>query len=116
MNPGNGHVVTGAADKTLKCFDLRSGSGSNLQPVISTQSTDAIFCGELLDNGSLCITGCGDGNIIAFDLGRGTGECLFGYGADNVGAVHCMGVTPDRRGLVTGGDSGQGLKLVFGGF
>ena len=83
--------------------------------MISTQSTDAIFCGELADGGNLCITGSGDGNIVAFDLGRG-GECLYGYGVDQVGAVHCLGVTPDRKALVTGGDSGQALKLNFGGF
>ena len=51
------------------------------------------------------MTGCGDGNVVAFDLGRG-GECLYGYGADNVGAIHCIGVTADKKGLVTGGDSG----------
>jgi len=114
VNPSNGNVVTGAADKTLKVFDLRGGSDRGLAPVMSAESTDAIFCGELLDGGNLCVTGCGDGNIIAFDLNRG-GECLYGYGADNVGAIHCMGVTPDKRGLVTGGDSGQGLKILFGG-
>ena len=51
------------------------------------------------------MTGCGDGNIVAFDIARG-GECLYGYGVDNVGAVHCMGITPDKKALITGGDSG----------
>ena len=69
----------------------------------------------MADGGNLCLTGSGDGNIVAFDLGRG-GECLYGYGVDQVGAVHCLGITPDRKALVTGGDSGQALKLNFGGF
>jgi len=71
VSESTGLIVTGAADKQLKCWDLRGGSGKGLAPVISTQSTDAIFCGELLDGGNLCVTGCGDGNVIAFDLGRG---------------------------------------------
>lgn len=115
VNPSTGQIVTGAADKELKVHDLRGGSTGNIQSIISTQSTDAIFCGELLDGGNLCVTGCGDGNIVAFDLARG-GECLYGYGCDEVGAVHCIGQTPDKKGLVTGGDSGKALKLNFGGF
>ena len=105
ISPMTGMVVTGSADREVKCFDLRGGSGSGFAAAISIQSTDAIFCGELLDGGNLCVTGCGDGNVVAFDLGRG-GECLYGYGADNAGAIHCMGVTPDKKGLITGGDSG----------
>ena len=79
VSPSTGNVVTGAADKELKVFDLRGSD--QLKPVISAQATDAIFYGELLDGGNLCITGCGDGNILAFDLQRG-GECLYGYGCD----------------------------------
>ena len=101
----NGNIVTGSADRELKVFDLRAGSGKQLSSVTSTQSTDAIFCGELADGGNLCLAGCGDGNIVAFDMARGA-ECLYGYGVDNVGAVHCMGITPDKKALVTGGDSG----------
>ena len=79
------------------------------------QATNAVFCGELLDYGNLIVVGAGDGNILAYDVSRG-GECLYGYGADNVGAVHCMMVTKDYKSLVTGGDSGQALKINFGGF
>ena len=103
VNPSTGQIVTGSSDKELKVFDLRGGSGGNLSSVISTQATDAIFCGELLDGGNLCVTGCGDGNIVAFDLSRG-GECLWGFGADNVGAIHCLGSTADKKALITGGD------------
>lgn len=50
------------------------------------------------------IAGCGDGNILAFDLTNL--ECLWGYGADEAGAVHCLKITPDHRSLVTAGDAG----------
>ena len=50
------------------------------------------------------MVGCGDGNILSFDLD--TGECLYGYGADAVGAVHCMGINEEQDCLITGGDSG----------
>jgi WD40 repeat protein len=76
-------------------------------------ATDAVFCGEAI--GSLVLTGCGDGNILLYDLNKGS-EPLWGYGVDNVGAVHCLKVTPDRKAVVTGGDSGQALKLIFSGF
>jgi hypothetical protein len=69
------------------------------------QATDAIFCGELVDYGNLAIVGAGDGNILAYDIQRG-GECLYGYGADDTGAIHCMAVTRDYKAIVTGGDSG----------
>jgi hypothetical protein len=66
-------------------------------------TTDAVFCGKIIQN-NLAIAGCGDGNILAFNLD--TNECLYGYGADQMGAVHCMAPTEDFSGLVTGGDSG----------
>lgn len=48
--------------------------------------------------------GCGDGNVLSYDLQ--SGECLYGYGADSVGAIHCLGINDDRDCIVTGGDSG----------
>ena len=101
----SGQIVTGAADKMLKLFDLRSGSGQSLSPVMTMQATDAVFCGEVVGESNLIIVGCGDGNILAFDTNQ-DGECIYGYGADDVGAVHCLKVTPDRKAVVTGGDSG----------
>ena len=74
---------------------------ANQQPMTTT---DAVFCGNLIKNTQLLIVGCGDGNILAFDLDKD--ECLYGYGADQVGAVHCMAVTEDQSALITGGDSG----------
>ena len=105
-----GLVVTGSADKTLKLFDLKMGLA---KPLAVMNCTDAVFCGEVV--GELAIAGCGDGNILAFDLQKG-GECLYGYGADEVGAIHCMKVMPDLSSLLTGGDSGQPLKIIFSGF
>lgn len=58
---------------------------------------------------SLLVTGCGDGNILTFDLANL--ECLWGYGVDEAGAVHCLAVAPDLKSLVTGGDAGQPLKV-----
>lgn len=55
-------IVTGSADKTVKKFDIISG----FKPLAVMSTTDAVFCGKVLKN--LAITGCGDGNIIAFDL------------------------------------------------
>jgi WD40 repeat protein len=105
----NGLVVTGSADKTIKMFDP-----TDLQrPIVQMNATDAVFCGEVVDN--LIVAGCGDGNILVFDSKKG-GECLYGFGADSVGALHCLKVTADRKSIVTGGDSGQALKLNFSGF
>lgn len=72
-------------------------------------TTDAVFCGEVLAN--LAIVGCGDGNLLAFDLDKN--ECLYGYGCDTAGAVHCMAINDDKDCIVTGGDSGQGLCVNF---
>lgn len=105
----DGILVTGSADKTVKAFQL-----DNLgTPALEMNTTDAVFCGETL--GSLVVTGCGDGNLLVFDMTRGP-EPLYGYGADPVGALHCLRITPDRKGIVTGGDSGQALKIIFSGF
>ena len=73
------------------------------KPMATMNATDAVFCGQAVD--SLVVAGCGDGNLLAFNLRKG-GDCLYGFGADDVGAVHCMQVAPDRKSLVTGGDAG----------
>jgi WD40 repeat protein len=70
----SGFVVTGAADSTIKTFDIFN----SLKPVQTMKTTDAVFCGETLDN--LILVGCGDGNVLSFD--SDSGECLWGYGAD----------------------------------
>ena len=101
-------IITGSSDKTVKKFDIISG----FKPIAVMNTTDAVFCGTLVQN--LAVTGCGDGNILAFDLDQN--KCLFGYGADSMGAVHCMKPTEDFKALITGGDSGQGLKINFSEF
>lgn len=101
----SGFVVTGSADKTIKTFDIFNG----FKPLSIMKTTDAVFCGNVLQN--LILVGCGDGNILCFNVD--TGECLYGYGADQKGAVHCMAINDDQDCLVTGGDSGQGLCINF---
>jgi len=55
-------IVTGSADKTVKKFDIING----FKPLAVMKTTDAVFCGKIIQN--LAIAGCGDGNILAFDL------------------------------------------------
>lgn len=101
----SGFAVTGSADKTIKTFDIFNG----FKPLSVMNTTDAVFCGEVLQN--LVIAGCGDGNILCFNMDNS--ECLYGYGADQAGAVHCMMINEDADCLVTGGDSGQALCINF---
>jgi outer membrane protein assembly factor BamB len=70
-------------------------------------ATDAVMCGEALEG--ILIVGSGDGNILAFNMENG--ECLYGYGVDQKGAVHCLGINDDKDCIVTGGDSGLALCL-----
>ena len=98
-------IVTGATDKKLKKMDILKGFKS----AGGMDTTDAVICGKTL--GSLAVVGCGDGNILTFDLD--SNQCLFGYGADPAGAINCLGITPSSDALITGGDSGQALKINF---
>ena len=108
VNSHTGHIVTGSADKTVKCFDMRSGEGKNLNRVKLLKTPDSVLCGQLLDGGNLAMVGCSDGNLVAFDLSQGgkTGTILYGYGCDASGAINCLAATPDQRSMVVGGDSG----------
>mmetsp|Transcript_27065 Transcript_27065/g.20249 ORF Transcript_27065/g.20249 Transcript_27065/m.20249 type:complete len:90 (+) Transcript_27065:732-1001(+) len=80
-------IITGSADKTVKKFDIING----FKPLGVMKTTDAVFCGKTLHN--ITLVGCGDGNLLAFDLDQN--KCLYGYGADSMGAVHCMQVMAD---------------------
>lgn len=102
-------VVSGSADKTVKAFDV-----GQQREVMSGKSTDSIFCGQVVKD-RIFVTGCGDGNLIAYDLGKNM-ECLWGYGVDEVGAVHCLQVSPDNKFVVAGGDSGAPIKVMMSGF
>lgn len=81
---------------------------------MSATATDAVFCGEVVRD-RILVTGCGDGNLLSFDLGKNM-ECLWGYGVDAVGAVHSLRVSPDCKSVITGGDSGVPLKVNMSGF
>lgn len=94
----NSFIVTGSADKTLKSTDILGG----YQTMAVMNCTDAVYCGKVASN--LAIAGCGDGNILAFDIDKG--KCLYGYGADPQGSVNAMEFTSDMGALVCGGDSG----------
>lgn len=80
----NGEVITGSADKSIKIFEI-----GNPKPILAQKTTDAVFCGEIYADKA--VVGCGDGNILTFDT-RQNLECLWGYGVDEVGAVHCLEV------------------------
>jgi len=55
-------IITGSADKTVKKFDIMN----SYKPIAVMNATDAVFCGKIISN--LAVVGCGDGNILAFDL------------------------------------------------
>lgn len=74
----------------MKLLDLRK----NLKAARVMNCTDAVFCGKSIEN--LAIAGCGDGNILSFNLDDG--KCLYGYGADPEGAIHCLDFCPDLSG------------------
>lgn len=56
-------MVTGSADKTVKVFDPLQG----FKPLSTMTATDSVFCGKVIGN-RLAVAGCGDGNILAYDL------------------------------------------------
>ena len=75
------------------------------------KAQSSINCGELVEKGNICLLGCADGNIVAFDLAKG-GKSLYGYGADpRGGAINCLRLTHDYKSLITAGDSGVVLKI-----
>jgi hypothetical protein len=68
-----------------------------------------VLCGDLYD--SFLAVGCADGNMLAYDIDTLT--CSFGYGCDQTGGVKCLKIIPEKNRIVTGGDSGEGLELIF---
>src|SRR5688572_17963668 len=98
-------LITGSVDKTIKVFDI----ANSFKELGVAKTMDAVTCGDIYEN--VCILGCGDGNIIAYDLN--TMECLYGYGVDTVGAVRCLKILPGVGRIVTGGDSGQGMEVLL---
>ena len=101
----NNTVVTASADGTAVVWDVNMG----FQPRATLKANGGIFCGEVVGNLFAC--GCADGNLIVFDMD--TQEALFGFGVENVGGVNCIGISQNRRKLISGGDGGAPLLLNF---
>lgn len=99
------NLITASADCSIKVLDMFMGF--NIRSSVAANS--AVFCGEVIDNLFAC--GCADGNFIVYNLD--TGEPCFGIGVDNVGGVNCIGVTENRKKVITGGDKGMPLMLDF---
>lgn len=98
-------LITGSADKTIKIFDMLSG----FKQIGELKSADAVFCGDIYDN--FLAVGCGDGNLLAYNLD--TMECLYGYGCEEKGGIKIVKILPEKKRILTAGDSGKGLELVF---
>ena len=101
----NNLLITGAADNILKVFDMSKG----FKVIGELKSTDAVFCGDIC--GNVCAAGCGDGNLLAYNLD--TMECAWGYGCEKKGGIKFVKFVPEKMKILTGGDTGQGLELVF---
>ena len=101
----NNLLITGAADNTLKVFDMSKG----FKVIGELKSTDAVFCGDIC--GNVCAAGCGDGNLLCYNLD--TMECAWGYGCEKKGGIKFVTFVPEKMKILTGGDTGQGLELVF---
>ena len=98
-------LLTGAADNTIKVFDMSKG----FKVIGELKSTDAVFCGDIC--GNVCAAGCGDGNLLCYNLD--TMECAWGYGCEKKGGIKFVTFVPEKMKILTGGDTGQGLELVF---
>ena len=68
-----------------------------------------MFCGDVC--GNIVAAGCGDGNLICYNLAKM--ETLWGYGCEKQGGIKCVKFVPEKMKILTGGDTGQGLELVF---
>jgi WD40 repeat protein len=98
-------LLSGSSDKTIKICDI----SNNLKEVSSMKTTDSILCGELFED--LIFVGCQDGNMLCYDIN--IGDCLFGYGCESQGGVKNLRLVPEYNKIITSGDSGQSLQLIF---
>ena len=98
-------LVSASADSTIKVLDMFMGYTTRSS--IATNS--GILCADIV--GNMLVSGCADGNLIVFDMD--SEEAKFGFGVDNIGGVKCIGITNNKRKVITGGDNGIPLILNF---
>ena len=110
LSPLNGLIYTGSADKTVKVYDIKSVISNEMKEIAVMKTTDAVFCGDI-SGGSYFVAGCGDGNLLGFDLNKM--ECVWGYGVEKQGGVRCLQMIPEKNKIITAGDSGQGIEVLF---
>lgn len=96
-------VVTAGADKTICVLDPRRGFAPRHR---FTEHTDFLY--SLHTVGPICLSGGGDGMLLAHDLT--SGRPLWGLGA-NMAAVRCLGSVGFS--IVTSGDDGNALFYDF---
>ncbi len=73
------------------------------------RSTGEILCGDVVAN--MALVGCHDGNLLVYDTD--ILDCSFAFGADRVGGIAAVKVSPDCTKIITGGESGIPLLLSF---
>lgn len=98
-------IITGSADKTIKLMDITK----SFDELGKMKSTDSITCGDLYE--SILAVGCADGNLLAYNID--TLDCMYGYGVDNKGTVKNVKIIPEKKKIITSGDSGHGMILLY---
>lgn len=98
-------IVTGGNDKLLKVIDINTG----FKEVNVFKATDIITCGDM--NGSFVCIGCGDGCLLGYDVVEM--KSIFGYSCDDKGKVKQCIIIPNEKKIITGGDSGINMGLLF---
>ena len=98
-------LVSASADCCIKILDMYMGYSIRE----SITASAAVLCGQIV--GNLFVSGCGDGNLIVYNMD--TTEAMFGFGAESEGGVNCIGISENKRKVITGGDSGVPLLLSF---
>lgn len=136
---GGDRLASFGADKRICVFELRGGRGRSVSAAerlvcrggsLSAPSSslaiehvfddhrDFIYCmdfaravegAEGVGTGGILVTGGGDGNLLAHDLG--SMRLLYGLGCSSAGAVRCA-VAGERR-LIVGGDDGNAMLYSF---
>lgn len=89
----------------MKIFDIVNNFGE----IGNLKTTDSVVCGEILN--SFLAIGCADGNLISYNLDNL--DCLYGYGCDNKGSINTLKILPEMNRIITAGDCGQGMQVLF---